>query len=97
MLTLSLDSSIKLRLAKRPTLAALFIKSPDKVDQVLEKIEYDDNDLMSLTDCRSELAESHEGFFKSIDKIENPKNQEKAVKSGVYNLFIAKKHVLFFL
>ena len=32
--------------AKRSTLAALFIKRPDKVDQVLEKIEYDDNDLM---------------------------------------------------
>ena len=31
---------------KRPTLAALFIKRTDEVDQVLKKIEYDDIDLM---------------------------------------------------
>ena len=30
---------------KRHTLAALFIKRSDEVDQVLKKIEYDDNDL----------------------------------------------------
>ena len=34
---------------KRPTLAALFIKRPDIVDEVLKKIEYDDYDLMDLT------------------------------------------------
>ena len=44
--------------AKRPTLAALFIKRCDEVDEVLKKIEYDDNDLMYLTDHRPELAES---------------------------------------
>ena len=32
--------------AKRPTLAALFIKRPDMVDEVLKKIKYDDDDLM---------------------------------------------------
>ena len=32
--------------AKRPTLAALFIKRSDEVDQVLKKIKYNDNDLM---------------------------------------------------
>ena len=41
----SLDSSIKLKDAKRPTLAALFIKRPDIVDEVLNKIKYDDEDL----------------------------------------------------
>ena len=64
----------------------------NEVDQVLENIKYDDNDLMDLTDHRPELAESHEGFFKVIDKIKNPGNQELAVKCGVYNLFNAKKH-----
>ena len=78
--------------AKRPTLAALFIKRPDKVDEVLKKIEYNDDDLMDLTDYRPELAESHEGFFKVIDKIKNPENQELAVRCGVINLFNAKKH-----
>ena len=32
--------------AKKPTLAALFLKRPDKVDEVLEKIKYNDYDLM---------------------------------------------------
>ena len=88
----SLDSSIKLRDAKGPTLAALFIKRPDIVDQVLKKIKYDDDDLRYLTDYRPELAESHENFFKVIDKIKDPRNQERAVRWGVINLFNAKKH-----
>ena len=62
--------------AKRPTLAALFIKRPEMVDQVLKKIEYDDDDLMHLTDYRPELAESHDKFFKAIDKIKKPEDQE---------------------
>ena len=62
------------------------------VDQVLKKIEYDDDDLMYLTSYRPELAESHDNFFKAIDKIKNPENQEWAVKWGVSNLFNAKKH-----
>ena len=36
--------------AKRPTLAALFIKRPDIVNEVLKKIKYNDNDLSRLTD-----------------------------------------------
>ena len=32
--------------AKIPTLAALFIKRPDIVDEVLKKIKYNDDDLM---------------------------------------------------
>ena len=78
--------------AKGRTLAALFIKRPDKVDEVLKKIKYDDDDLRYLTNYRPELAESHENFFKVIDKIKNPKNQEWAVRVGVSNLFDAKKH-----
>ena len=68
--------------AKRPTLAALFIKRSDEVDQVLKKIKYDDYDLRDLTDHRPELAESHENFFKVIDKIKDPENQEMAVEIG---------------
>ena len=77
---------------KKPTLAALFIKRSDVVDQVLKKIKYDDDDLMYLTNYRPELAESHDKFFKVIDKIKNPENQEWAVRRGVTNLFNAKKH-----
>ena len=62
--------------AKRRTLAALFIKRSDIVDEVLKKIEYDDDDLRHLTNHRPELAEFHENFFKVIDKIKNPENQE---------------------
>src|ERR1700722_4085635 len=76
----------------RPTLAALFIKRSDEVDDVLKKIEYDDIDLRDLTDHRPELAESHENFFKAIDKIKDPEYQESAVGWGVTNLFEAKKH-----
>src|ERR1700722_4648220 len=43
--------------AKGPTLAALFIHGHDKVDEVLEKIGYEDEDLMYLTDDRLEVAE----------------------------------------
>ena len=46
------------------------------VDQVLKKIKYNDNDLMDLTTYRPELAESHDKFFKVIDKIKDPGNQE---------------------
>ena len=70
--------------AKRPTLAALFIKRPDIVDEVLKKIKYNDDDLMDLTNYRPELAESHEGFFKVIDKIKDPENQEEAVRVGCH-------------
>ena len=70
--------------AKRPTLAALFIKRFDIVDEVLKKIKYDDNDLRDLTDHRPELAESHDKFFKAIDKIKDPKYQEMAVRVGCH-------------
>ena len=70
--------------AKIPTLAALFIKRPDIVDQVLKKIKYNDDDLRNLTNYRPELAESHDKFFKVIDKIKDPKNQEWAVRVGCH-------------
>src|ERR1700722_2410822 len=78
--------------ARKSTLAALFIKSPGMVDEVLKRIEYDDDDLRELTDHRPELIESHVEFFKAIDRINNPKNQEEAVKWGVLNLFNFEKH-----
>ena len=78
--------------AKRPTLAALFIKRPEIVDQVLKKIKYNDDDLSDLTNYRPELAESHENFFKVIDKIKDPEIKNRLLSSGVINLFNAKKH-----
>ena len=78
--------------AKRLTLAALFIKRSDEVDEVLKKIKYNDHDLMNLTSYRPELAESHAEFFNVIDKIKDPNHQELAVNWGVSNLFDANKH-----
>src|ERR1700722_14606978 len=40
----------QVRKAKTPTLAALFLKRLDEVDQVLKRIKYYDEDLMCLTD-----------------------------------------------
>ena len=77
---------------KMPTLAALFIKRSDVVDEVLKKIKYSDSDLIILTYHRPELAEYHSRFFKAIDKINGLENQAEAVRSGVKNLFKAKKH-----
>src|ERR1700722_601881 len=54
---------------KGRTLAALFIKRSDMVDQVLENVKYDDYDLKDLAYYRPELAESHDNFFKGIDQI----------------------------
>ena len=78
--------------AKTRTLAALFIKRPDEVDQVLKRIKYNDGDLIGLTSYRPELAESHDKFFKVIDKIKDPEDQEWAVERVVFNLFKAKQH-----
>ena len=78
--------------ATKPTLAALFLNSPDKVDEVLNKIKYNDNDLIQLTSHRPELAESHVNFFKAINKIKNPENQESAVSYGIRDLFYVEKH-----
>jgi hypothetical protein len=77
---------------KRLTFAALFVKRSDVVDKVLKRIKYYDYDLICLTDHRPELAESHDGFFKAIDKIKKPEYQEEAVTWSVINLFTAKKH-----
>ena len=88
----SLDSLIRLGGKREPTLAALFLNSPDKVDKVLEKIDYDDNNLEDLTRHRPELAKSHDSFFRVIDKIKKPHNQEDAISYGVHNLFRVEKH-----
>jgi hypothetical protein len=73
-------------------LAALFIKRPEKVDQVLERVIYSDDDLMFLTAARPELAQSHESFFKAIGKIKNIASQEDLVQRSVRRLLEANKH-----
>jgi len=78
--------------AKIPTLAALFIKRPNEVDQVLNNIHYTDYALQVLVASRPELAKSHENFFEVIDRIKHPKNQERAVRGGVNGLFAAEKY-----
>ena len=55
--------------AKRGVLAALFDKGEKMIDDVLGRIEYDDDDLMHLTRYRKELAGSPEKFFRVLDKI----------------------------
>ena len=52
------------------------------------------SDLCYLTDYRPELAGSPEKFFRILDKIKDPENQERAVRWGVINLFKAGKHDL---
>jgi len=78
--------------AKTRTLAALFIKRPKIVDEVLKRIKYNDDDLMCLTSYRPELAEPPYILFNVIDKINDPTYQEWAVERGVFNLFDANKH-----
>ena len=48
---------------------------------------------MYLTLSRPELAESHGQFFTVIDRITDPKSQEEAVKSGVFQFVHAGEHV----
>ena len=62
------------------------------VDQVLEKIKYNDCDLYNLTSHRPELTEFHENFFKVIDRIKEPKNQDWIVSESVLGLFNAGKY-----
>ena len=82
------------RRAKRCVLAALFDKGEGMIDGVLGRIEYDDDDLCDLTGYRHELAGSPEKFFKVLDKIKDPWNQEWAVRWGVIHLFGAGRHDL---
>ena len=49
---------------------------------------------IDLTDYRPELAGSPEKFFRVLDKIKDPENQEFAVRLGVRILFEAGKHDL---
>ena len=58
---------------------------------MLERIGYNDDDLVKLTDYRPELAGSPEKFFRVLDKIKEPKKQEEAVYWGVMNLFRARR------
>ena len=65
---------------KTCVLAALFDKGEGMIDKVLGRVEYDDYDLCDLTDYRPELAGSPEKFFRVLDKIKDPRNQERAVR-----------------
>ena len=80
--------------AKDCVLAALFDKGERMIDGVLERIEYDDGNLCSLTSRRPELAVSFEKFFRVLDKIEEQEYQEWAVCEGVRNLLVAGRHDL---
>ena len=63
---------------KTRTLAALFIKRSDEVDQVLKKIKYNDDDLRDLTSYRPELAEPPMTyFFNVIDKIKRSRKSRR--------------------
>ena len=64
------------------------------IDGVLGGIKYGDKDLIYLTNHRPELAGSPEKFFRVLDKIEDPGNQETAVNWGVGKLFKVGKHDL---
>ena len=66
--------------AKKRVLAALFDKGEEgMIDDVFGRIECDDNDLCGLTGYRPELAGSLEKFFRVLDKIKDPEDQEMAV------------------
>jgi hypothetical protein len=78
--------------ARIHTLAVLFIKRSRIVDQVLKKINYNDIDLIFLINYRPELAESHDKFFKVINKIRYLCSQEFAIERAVIDLFKANKH-----
>ena len=69
--------------ARGRVLAALFDKGEGMIDDVLGGINYNDKDLRNLTYYRPELAGSTEKFFRVLDKIEDPRNQEWAVRWGV--------------
>ena len=58
-------------------LAALFDKGEEgMIDEVLRRIKYSDNDLYGLTGYRPGLAGSPEKFFRVLDKIKVPEEQE---------------------
>ena len=92
------DFTVKLILcfdhAKRGVLAALFDKGEKMIDDVLGRIEYDDDDLMHLTRYRKELAGSPEKFFRVLDKIKGWGKQERAACWGVTDLIKAGRHDL---
>ena len=64
------------------------------IDRVLGRVKYDDDDLCVLTYYRKELAGSPEKFFRVLDKIKGPWNQENAVRQGVVDLFEAGRRDL---
>ena len=72
-----------LKMQNECVLAALFDKGEEgMIDGVLGRIKYDDDDLCDLTDYRPELAGSPEKFFRVLDKIKDPENQEMCCSLG---------------
>ena len=81
--------------AKDCVLAALFDKGEKgMIAGVLRRIKYGDWNISYLSEYRPELAGSPEKFFRVLDKIECPWNQEGAVRVGVAGLFKAGRHDL---
>ena len=71
---------------RKPTLAALFDKEPEKIDKVLEKIRYTDSALVDSVRFRPEMASQPEKFFKLLDLIKDKYQQEIAVTNCVNEL-----------
>ena len=99
VITRGVDVTVRLiqsvgEFAKKCVLAALFDKGEGMIDEVLEKVEYNDRDLEGLTFYRKELASSPEKFFRILDKIEEPEKQEWVVRQSVFYLFRAGGHDL---
>ena len=78
--------------AQERILAALFVKRPDEVDKVIEKVEYKDKDLFNLVSYRPEMRKSPDGLLKLVEMMEDPKYQKEIIEDGIEHLFEAKKH-----
>ena len=78
---------------KRSTIAALLKSGTKEVaEEVLGKIDSDNNDLVYATMSQPDLPCLHEKFFNLLDLIDDPEDQERAVKEGIANQF--KEYVL---
>lgn len=72
--------------AKGWMLAELFMNRVEAVDEVLAGITFSDDDLISATKHRSDLAGTPTTFFNLLDRMTTVENQERAVGEGVCNL-----------
>ena len=84
-----------IRRAKWRVFAALFDKGENgMIEDVLEKVEYSDEDLTDLTGYRPELVGSPEKVFRIFAKIKEPRKQEFAVRMGARSLLATERHDL---